>query len=290
MILGTVEQVLDSALVQNLEGKVQLIFTSPPYPLRTKKKYGNLTGQTYLDWLAAIAPRLTRLLTPDGSVVVELGNAWEKGEPVMSVLGLEALLAFLRGGGLNLCQQFICDNPARLPGPAQWVNVERIRVKDSFTHVWWMSPQFRPKASNRSVLKQYSKAMEQLLKRQSYNAGKRPSEHNVRERSFLKQHEGAIPSNVLSFANTNSSDAYQKYCRAHDIKLHPARMPAGLAEFFIKFLTDEGDLVLDPFGGSNTTGAVAEKLKRRWVAFEPIQDYIQGSVGRFEHVHWESDL
>lgn len=288
MIQGMAEQVLDSPMAAELKGEVQLIFTSPPYPLRTKKKYGNRTGQEYLDWLTALSPRLVELLAPNGSVVVELGNAWEKGKPVMSVLGLEALLAFLRGGKLNLCQQFICDNPARLPGPAQWVNVERIRVKDSFTHVWWMSPTLRPKANNRNVLKDYSKAMEKLLERQKYNSGKRPSEHNVRPESFLAENNGAIPSNVLSFANTNSTDAYQKYCRDQKIKVHPARMPAGLAEFFIKFLTDEGDLVLDPFGGSNTTGAVAEKFKRRWVSFEPLEDYIWGSAGRFGTVQWES--
>ena len=42
--------------------------------------------------------------------------------------------------------------------------------------------------------------------------------------------------------------------------IHPARMPADLVEFFVKFVTDENDLVFDPFGGSNTTGAVAENL------------------------------
>lgn len=287
MVQGMAEHVLDSPLFEELKGKVQLIFTSPPYPLRTKKRYGNRTGQEYLEWFASLSPRLVALLSSTGSVVVELGNAWDKGKPVMSVLGLEALLAFMRGGKLNLCQQFICDNPARLPGPAQWVNVERIRVKDSFTHVWWMSPSLRPKANNRNVLRDYSRAMARLLERQSYNSGKRPSEHNVSSGSFLIDHQGAIPSNVLSFANTNSADPYQKFCREKDIKPHPARMPAGLAEFFIKFLTDENDLVLDPFGGSNTTGAVAEQFKRRWMSFEPLDDYIRGSVGRFGTVHWE---
>ena len=70
---------------------------------------------------------------------MEIGNAWESGRPTMSTLSLRALLAFLEAGGLHLCQQFISHNPARIPSPAQWVTVERIRVKDSFTNVWWMS-------------------------------------------------------------------------------------------------------------------------------------------------------
>jgi len=200
----------------------------------------------------------------------------------MSVLGLQALLRFLEAGRLNLCEQFVCENPARLPGPAQWVNVERIRVKDAFTHVWWMAPTIRPKADNRRVLNEYSKAMRDLFRRKKYNAGGRPSEHQVNAESFFVDHGGSIPSNVLSFANTNSQDSYFRYCRSKDIKSHPARMPGQLAEFFIKLLTDEGDLVLDPFAGSNTTGATSERLNRRWASIEPRSDYIRGSIGRFE--------
>ena len=73
-------------------------------------------------WLAAMAPRMTKLLTPDSSIVLEMGNAWEPGAPVMSVLALRALLALMKKDRLHLCQQSVCDNPARLPGPIQWVN------------------------------------------------------------------------------------------------------------------------------------------------------------------------
>lgn len=279
---STIEDFLDSEEAESLRHKVQLIFTSPPYPLNTKKKYGNLQGQEYVEWLANLAPQFTKLLKKDGSIVIEIGNSWVPGEPLMSTLALESLLEFLKRGNLNLCQQFISHNPARLPGPAQWVNVERIRAKDSFTHVWWMSPSTRPLADNRNVLQAYSKAMQGLLKRQKYNAGNRPSEHRIGEKSFLSNHGGAIPSNVLTFSNTTSGDAYLEYCRKHNLKPHPARMPAGLAEFFIRFLTKKRNLVLDPFGGSNITGAAAEALKRRWITIEPNHNYIDSSWGRFE--------
>lgn len=58
-------------------------------------------------------------------------------------------------------------------------------------------------------------------------------------------------------------------------------MQPQLVEFFVKYLTSRGDLVFDPFAGSNTTGAVAERLGRRWVACEPVRDYVEGSRGRF---------
>ena len=199
----------------------------------------------------------------------------------MSPLSLRALLAFLDKGSFNLCQQFICYNPARMPGPTQWVNVDRIRVTDSYTHVWWMSPSERPDADNRRVLRKYSASMLALLRNQRYNAGRRPSGHHVGAKSFLRRNAGAIPSNVITLANTHSRTEYQRYCLARELTPHPARMPRGLPEFFIKFLTTPREIVLDPFAGSNTTGAVAESLKRRWVSIEAQPDYIEGSKGRF---------
>lgn len=284
MYRGTVESFLSSGVAKRYVGKAQLILTSPPFPLNRKKKYGNKQGVEYVRWMAQLAPKLAHLLKRNGSIVIEMGNAWERGEPIMSTLALEALLSFLKKGKLKLCQQFVCHNPAKLPTPAQWVNVERIRVKDSYTHVWWMARTAKPKASNRRVLKDYSQAMLRLLKTQKYNAGKRPSEHHIGATSFLKRHKGAIPSNVLTFSNTRSSDQYLKYCRAKKLDPHPARMPSGLAEFFINFLTNKGDLVLDPFAGSNVTGAAARRLGRRWVAVEPRKEYVRGSLGRFKVV------
>lgn len=288
MYQGTVEGFLASGMGQALRGDVHLVFTSPPFPLNRKKRYGNKLGLDYLAWLAALAQPLGDLLTEDGSLVVELGNAWEPGVPVMSTLALKALLQILESGGFQLCQQFVVHNPARLPSPAQWVNVERIRVKDAYTNVWWMSRTPRPKADNRRVLNDYSPAMRKLLKRGSYNAGERPSQHNIGETSFLTDHGGAIPANVLTISNTRSTDEYRRYCKDSGHKLHPARMPPELAEFFIRFLTNEGDIVYDPFGGSNTTGAVAEALSRQWFATEPDAAYIEGSRGRFNGISLSS--
>ena len=277
----TIEDFLVSALGKTMKSEAQLLFTSPPFPLNRKKKYGNRKGDEYLEWLGSLAEPLGDLLADDGSFVVELGNAWEPGEPVMSTLALRALFKLLEAGGFKLCQQFVVHNPARLPSPAQWVNVERIRVKDAYTNVWWMSRTARPKADNRKVLTDYSPSMQKLLRRGKYNAGRRPSEHKIGDTSFLADNGGAIPPNVLTFSNTISTDDYRAFCNAQDLKVHPARMAPELAEFFIKFLTDEDDLVIDPFGGSNTTGAAAEGLGRRWLSIEPDADYIEGSKGRF---------
>lgn len=299
MYCGTAESLLRSQSAASYRKGIQLIFTSPPYPLAREKRYGNKQGLRYAQWLAKYAPLFSQHLAPRGSIVLEVGNAWVQGKPVMSTAVIEALLRFKEDGRFHLCQEFIWFNPARLPSPAQWVNVERTRVKDAFTRIWWMAKTPNPKANNRNVLKPYSKSMEDLLLREKYNAGKRPSEHQIGATSFLTNHGGAIPPNVivattdskaltdneisnfLVTANTRANDQYQSYCRDHKIATHPARMPESIAEFFIRFLTDEMDVVLDPFAGSNTTGAVAERLGRRWLSIEQNLEYVRGSQGRF---------
>ncbi|HWR35880.1 MAG TPA: site-specific DNA-methyltransferase [Clostridia bacterium] len=301
MYAGDAKEILAKLNRAGFKHSAQLIFTSPPFVLNRKKKYGNLTGREYIQWLSSLAPLFADLLKPDGSIVIELGNGWVPGKPTMSTLPLEALLAFKRKGKFHLCQEFVCYNPARLPSPAQWVNVERCRVKDAFTRVWWLSSTPRPKADNRNVLTSYSDSMKKLLESGTYNPGHRPSEFKIGEKSFLTNNRGAIPPNVLAasiasvveeitsqpgnvfaLANTGSNDGYQEHCRKNDVPLHPARMPAKLVEFFIRFLTSANDLVIDPFAGSNTTGAVAEMLGRRWKSVEIKQDYIDASRVRFD--------
>lgn len=296
--VGTCENIISKL---KLKGKVQLIVTSPPFPLNNKKKYGNRNGEEYLKWLSSLAPLFSEVLTENGSIVMELGNAWEKGRPVQSLLHLKSLMSFVENpkADLRLCQEFICYNPARLPSPAQWVTINRIRTIDSFTHVWWMANSDYPKADNSKVLRPYSKSMKSLLKRGNYNSGKRPSEHIISEKSFLNDQGGSIvhnvleiekmdynrelrmPQNALSIANTKSNDYYTVTCKENDIVPHPARMPMELASFFIEFLTDENDIVLDPFGGSNTTGFCAERLKRRWISIDADKSYGQQSLYRF---------
>lgn len=308
--IGKSEQVLtDKDILKKLKGKVQLIITSPPYPLNKKKKYGNFQGEEYRNWLTSLAEVFSELLTDDGSIVIELGNAWEPGRPVQSLLHLESLMGFVKSekAGLRLIQEFVCYNPSRLPSPVEWVNKERCRVTDSFTHVWWMAKTDRPKADNSKVLRPYSKSMKSLLKKQGYNAGPRPSEHKIGEKSFLTDNRGSIPHNLLEIeslssdveyrppnvfriANTSSNDFYTKTCRNRGLNPHPARMPIEMVNFFINFLTDEGDLVLEPFGGSNTTGFAAESLNRQWFAVEAMEEYGLQSKIRFEDPKFKEQM
>src|SRR5438874_7775307 len=131
--VGEALQLLDGPLGRRLKGRVQLLLTSPPFPLNRKKSYGNLTGAEYRKWFLSLAPRFAELLRPDGSIVIELGNAWMPGRPVQSLLHLQSLMGFVNHpkAKLRLCQEFICYNPSRLPSPAAWVTTRRDRLTDA---------------------------------------------------------------------------------------------------------------------------------------------------------------
>lgn len=262
------------------ENSINLIVTSPPFALTRKKEYGNESADKYIEWFLPFASEFKRVLLENGSFVLDLGGAYLRGNPIRTIYQYELLVKLCKEVGFYLAQEFYHYNPSRLPSPAEWVTIKRIRVKDSVNSVWWLSKTPHPKADNRKVLKPYSKSMKNLLKK-GYKAKLRPSGHDISDK-FQKDNQGAIPPNLLEIANTESNSAYMRRCKQAGIKPHPARFPRGFAEFFIKFLTDEGDIVLDPFAGSNTTGFVAETLQRNWMSFEINENYLMGSKYRFD--------
>ncbi len=148
--------------------------------------------------------------------------------------------------------------------------------------MWWFSKTPYPKADISKVLAPYSDRMKKLLQNPEdfYSAKLRPSGHDISD-SFSKDNGGAIPPNLLQISNSESNSNYLSHCKQLKIKSHPARFPIQLPEFFIKMLTDEKDLVVDIFSGSNTTGMACEQLKRRWLAIDMDKQYLAASIFRF---------
>jgi site-specific DNA-methyltransferase (cytosine-N4-specific) len=256
---------------------VALVVTSPPFALRRQKAYGNVPAGEYLDWLWPFAQEIHRVLRPDGSFVLELGGGWNPGSGTRSLYQYQMVLRLTEL--FHLAQDFYWYNPSKLPTPAEWVTIRRTRVKDAVTTIWWLSKTTTPQADNRRVLKPYSPSMRRLL-RDGYKVARRPSQHDISP-YFRRDHGGAIPPNLLEIPNTRSRDDYFVRCREAGLPIHPARFPSGIPEFFIRFLTEPGQLVLDPFAGSNVTGRSAESLQRRWISIEINPDYVAGSRLRF---------
>lgn len=264
------------------DNSVNLVMTSPPFALLRKKEYGNEDQHEYIDWLTQFASLVHRKLKAAGSFVLDLGGAYQKGAPTRSLYNFRIPIRFCDEIGFYLAEDFYWYNPAKLPSPIEWVNKRKIRVKDAVNTVWWFSKTEWPKADVTKVLIPYSDRMKKLLADPEafYRAKGRPSGHDIGT-GFGKDNGGAIPSNLLQIPNTDSNGVYLRGCKTVGSKGHPARFPAKLPEFFINMLTDPGDLVVDIFAGSNTTGQVAEALGRRWKAFELNREYLATSAFRF---------
>lgn len=269
-------------LKQLPDDSLDLVMTSPPFALQRQKAYGNRDQAEYLDWLMEFASLVFAKLKPTGSFVMDVGGAYQKGVPARSLYHLRLPIRFCDEVGFFLAEDFYWYNPAKLPSPIEWVNKRKIRTKDSVNNLWWFSKTEWPKADVRKVLAPYSDRMKKLIEDPGkfYTPKVRPSGHDIGE-GFAKDNGGAIPSNLLQIPNTESNGQYVAGCKLVGADRHPARFPAKLPEFFIRFLTDPGDTVLDIFAGSNTTGAVAEVEGRRWLAFEERLDYLAASVFRF---------
>jgi site-specific DNA-methyltransferase (cytosine-N4-specific) len=258
---------------------VSLVMTSPPFGLAFKKEYGNPDADKYLAWFLPYAREMKRVISQEGSIVIDIGGAWKKGTPTRSLYQFKLLVALCEEVGLHLAQDFYWFRPAALPAPAEWVTVRRIRLKDSVNCIWWLSKSEWPKANNRNVLQPYSKDMVRLL-RKGYRSKLRPSGHFVTHK-FMVDHGGAIPPNLLQVGGNESNTYYIKACQKAGVKPHPARFPREIPDFFIKLTTSENDLILDPFAGSNVTGEAAEFNNRRWIAVETKEQYLMGSRFRF---------
>jgi len=261
---------------------IDLVMTSPPFALQRQKEYGNMDQNKYVDWLLSFTIEVKRVLKETGSFILDLGGAYHKGRPVRSLYNYRILIRLCDEQGWNLAEEFFWFNPSKLPSPIEWVNKRKIRVKDAVNTIWWLAKTDFPKADITKVLVPYSKRMKLLLQNREkyYLPKKRPSGHNISAR-FNEDKGGAIPPNLLQIPNTESNSQYLRYCKIVKVKPHPARFPQKLPEFFINLLTDIGDTILDIFAGSNTTGAAAESLGRKWIAFEIGQTYLATSAFRF---------
>jgi DNA modification methylase len=217
------------------DGEVSLVVTSPPFSLLRPKEYGNKTQDLYVDWLLQFAKLVYAKLRDDGSFVIDIGGAYERGVPSRSLYPFRFAIRACDEVGFKLAEDFYWFNPSKLPSPIEWVNKRKIRAKDSVNTVWWLSKTEWPKADVSRVLTEYSERMKKLLEDPEgfYQPKKRPSGHDI-GRAFAKDNGGAIPSNLLQIPNSESNGQYLRGCKTLGIQGHPARFPAKLPEFFIR--------------------------------------------------------
>ena len=267
------------------DNSIDLIVTSPPFSLQRHKRYGEVGQDDYVDWLLQFGSAAYDKLKDTGSFVIDIGGAYQKGRPIKALYPFRFMLRMCDEIGYRLAQDIYWHNPSALPAPIEWVNKRKMRCKTSVNTVWWFSKTDFPKANIKNVLVPYSARMQTLMEKPENFVKEentvRPSGHVLGMKSWTTNNGGAIPPNLLQINNTESNSQYLRHCKAIGIKGHPARFPAKFPEFFIRMLTEENDLVVDIFSGSNTTGMVAESLQRHWLSIDLDAEFVASSVFRF---------
>lgn len=280
-ILGSCDSVFAS-----IDAPITLVVTSPPYPLSTARRYGNVTEPEYVDWICRTIEPVVKNLVPGGSICLNVSNdIFLPQSPARSMYCERLLLALYDRLGLHLMDRLIWENPQKPPGPFQYASKARTQLNVAYEPVYWLTNDpHRVKSNNRRVLQEHTERHLELIRAggEQREAVFSDGAYRVRPGSFGNETPGRIPRNILRFGHRcRAQSEYKKAAQGLGLPVHGAPMPARLAAFLIEFLSEPGDVVADPFAGSFTTPAEAERLGRRWLATDTMAEYVLGGSTRF---------
>ncbi|WP_205836414.1 site-specific DNA-methyltransferase [Iodobacter violaceini] len=266
---------------------ISLCITSPPYPLRNARAYGNPAESEYIDFICSALEPIVKNLIPGASVVLNLSSDIFLSKSPARSLYVERLVLSLHDRlGLFLMDRIPWVNKSKPPGPTYWACVNRVQLTTAYEPIFWFTNDpLKVRSDNRRVLEPHSDRQQRLMaaggakRSASYGDGA----YKIRPDSFGRVTEGKIARNVLERGHACSdTKAYREYALNHNLPVHGAMFPTSIPEFFIQFLTEPNDLVVDCFGGTIKTGLAAERLGRRWMSTELIIQYLRGAAGLFQ--------
>ncbi len=238
------------------DDSVDLIFTSPPYADQRKQTYGGFHPDDYVEWFLPISQQLLRVLKPTGTFVLNIKEKVVNGERSTYVM---ELILEMRKQGWFWTEEFIWHKKNCYPG--KWPN----RFRDSWERLIQFNKSKQFYMNQQAVMVPMGDWSKTRLKNLS-EIDKVRDESKVgsgfgKNISNWLDREMAYPTNVLHLATECNN------------KKHSAAFPEGLPEWFIKLFTNEGDTVLDPFMGSGTTNAVAQRMRRNSIGIEIMAEY-----------------
>ncbi|OLF81952.1 DNA methyltransferase [Marinobacter sp. C18] len=287
--LGTALWSLSADVFEAIDAPITLCLTSPPYPLAKPRAYGNPTLDDYIRFVVDSMRPIVANLVDGGSICLNISNdIFCPGTPARSIYREKLVIALAEELGLWKMDVLAWANPCKAPGPVQWASKTRQQLNVGYEPIYWFSnnPQ-RAIADNRRVLQPHSEKHLAYVRRggnqveRSYSDGA----YRTLAGAYSQETAGKIPRNVLTYPhNCPAQKRYKAAARNMGLAAHGAPYPLALALFLIRFLSREGDLVVDPFGGSLTTAEGAEITGRKWLTTDCIFDYVMGGSTRFSHL------
>lgn len=273
---------------QVIDEPVHLVLSSPPYPLKVARAYGNVGVDEYIDFICRVLEHWIARLAPGGSICLNVSNdIFEDKSPARSTYLEELTLALKKRFGLHLMDRMPwVTNKA--PGPIAWASKTRYQLNVGFEFVlWFTNDPHRCFSNNQRVLQEHSEQHKKLIERGGHTKDTTNADGNYvkKKGAFSKPTEGRIPTNVLQYSNyCQSGRRVGNYAKSLGLPPHAAKFPTSLISFIVEFLTEPDQLVADVFGGTLTVGEVCEGLGRKWVCVETVWEYIRQSFPRFEHL------
>ena len=271
---------------ERLDTSSTVAICSPPYCLSRPRAYGNPSDAEYVDFIVASLKPIVERLVPGGSVCINLGqDIFLPGLPARSMINERLLLALHDRLGLKLLDRLIWCNGSKPPGPTYWSSRMKVQLTATYEFIYWLSPSPElVRADNRRVLLPHTEKHLRLISAggETRDAVYGDGAYHVRPGSFGNATPGRIPRNVLHRGGRCADTLqYRRDAAALRLPAHGATMPLSIPDFLIRYLSEPGDLVVDPFGGTAKTGMAAERLGRRWVVTEHMLTFLRPSGERF---------
>lgn len=273
---------------RSLDQPIHLCITSPPYPLAVQRAYGNVGESQWVDFITESLEPIVEQLAPGGSIVVNISNdIFQSKSPARSLYVERMVLALNDRLGLSLMDRWPWINLSKPPGPTYWACVNRYQLCSGWEPIFWFTNDpSRVRSDNRRVLQAHTEKHRKFLaegntRHAEYGGGA----YRLRgAESYANQTPGRIPKNVITRGHRCSDTlAFRDAAKELGLPSHPAMFPTEIAEFAIKYLTVEGELVVDHFSGSNKVGLAAERLNRRWLVREKVLEYMRVQAEIFRH-------
>ncbi len=270
----------------SLTDSIAVCITSPPYPLKQARAYGNVTQDEWVDWVCKCLEPIVKRLLPGGSIAVNLSNdIFEPGLPARSIYREEFVVAMRKRLGMYKMDDMPWESN-KIPGPYQWASKRRMQLNTGYEPIYvFCNDPLRSFADNTRVLQPHTETHKKLMARggESRTAVNSDGANRLYPGSFGAETEGRIPRNVLRFGNVCPDQRrLRKLARAAGLPVHGASMPLALALFLVEYLSRPGDLVVDPFGGTLTTAKACQMLSRSWLACEMMAEYLMAGRLRFD--------
>jgi site-specific DNA-methyltransferase (cytosine-N4-specific) len=270
----------------DLDGLIALYVSSPPYPLRQPRAYGGVVDKAYVDWLCSVLEPVVARLMPGGSIVLNLSNdIFESGSPARSLYLERLVLALHDRLGLWLMDRTPWVNFSKPPGPTYWACVQAVQTAAAYEPIFWFTNDpHRVRANNRRVLEPHTPRHRRLMaaggerREAAYGDGA----YRLKPGDFGRETEGRLPRNVIERGHACADTrALREHAKRLGLPPHGAMQPSAIPEFWIRFLTEPGDLVVDGTAGSIRAGLVAERLNRRWFCVEWMLQHLRCAAEMF---------